>query len=113
MDNNYVIDVNPYDLGKDIDGRHHDVREIHPILIKIILEFDRICRKYNIPYALSFGSALGIYNYGGFIPWDDDMDIVLPKDDFKKLIAILRHLESDKYILHDRFSDFNYILLLS
>ena len=73
----FVIDNNPYDLGKDVYKKHHDVREVHPLLLKIILELDRVCRKNNIPYALSFGSALGIVNYGGFIPWDDDMDVAI------------------------------------
>ena len=87
----FVIDNTPYDLGKDIDGNHHDVREVHPLLLKIILEFDRICRKNNIPYALSFGSALGIVNYGGFIPWDDDMDIAIDYFDIPRLTDALRN----------------------
>ena len=90
MNNEYVIDHNPYDLGKDKRGQHHDVREVHPILLKIVLELDRICRKYDIPYALSFGSALGIYNYGGFIPWDDDMDIAIDYFDIPRLVSALK-----------------------
>ena len=90
MDFPYIIDNTYYDLGKDVKGKHHDVREVHPILIKIILELDRICRKYDIPYALSFGSALGIYNYGGFIPWDDDMDVAIDYFDIPRLVKALK-----------------------
>ena len=87
----FVIDNNPYDLGKDVYHKHHDVREVHPILLKIILELDRVCRKNNIPYALSFGSALGIVNYGGFIPWDDDMDVAIDYFDVPRLVEALKN----------------------
>ena len=87
---NYIVDNNPYDLGKDVCGKHHDVREVHPILLKLILELDRICRKNNIGYALSFGSALGIYNYQGFIPWDDDMDIAIDYFDIPRLLGAFK-----------------------
>ena len=90
MKSEYIIDHNYYDLGKDKNGKHHDVREVHPILLKIVLELDRICRKHNIPYALSFGSALGIINYGGFIPWDDDMDIAIDYFDIDRLVKALK-----------------------
>lgn len=97
MNNNYVVDNNPYNLGKDINGKEHDVREVHPILIKLILELDRICRKNNIGYALCYGSALGIYNYGGFIPWDDDMDIAIDYFDIPRFIEALNKDLGDEF----------------
>ena len=97
MEKQFVIDNEPYDLGKDIDGKHHDVREIHPILMELILELDRICRKHDIPYALAFGSAIGIYNYGGFIPWDDDMDIAIDYFDIDRLIKAFKEDLGDKF----------------
>ena len=54
------------------------------------MEIDRICRKNNIPYALAFGSALGLYNYQGFIPWDDDADIVFNYEDLDRLIEAFK-----------------------
>ena len=95
--NNFIVDNNPYDLGKDVDGIHHDTREVHPILLKIILELDRICRKNNIGYALAFGSALGLYNYGGYIPWDDDMDIAIDYFDVPRLVEALKKDLSDEF----------------
>ena len=96
-ENLYVIDNEKYDLGRDIDGIHHDIREVHPILLKIILELDRICRKNNIGYALSYGSALGIYNYGGFIPWDDDMDVAIDYFDIPRLVEALKNDLGDEF----------------
>lgn len=43
-------------------------------------EMNRVCRKNNIPYALHAGDALGVINYKGFIPWDDDIDLAIAKD---------------------------------
>ena len=93
----YVIDKNYYELGKDVYGKNHDVRDVHPILIKLILELDRICRKNNIGYALCFGSALGLYNYGGFIPWDDDMDVAIDYFDVPRLVEALRKDLGDEF----------------
>ena len=92
-----VIDNNPYSLGKDVYGVKHDVRDIHPILMKIILEFDRVCRKNNIPYALSFGSALGVYNYEGFVPWDDDIDVAINYFDTDRLVEALKKDLGDEF----------------
>lgn len=92
-----IIDNNHYDLGKDVYKKHHDVREVHPILMKIILELDRVCRKNDIPYALSFGSALGAYNYQGFIPWDDDMDIAIDYFDIPRLIDAFENDLGDEF----------------
>lgn len=86
----YIVDNNHYDLGKDVFHKRHEVKEIHPLLLKIVLELDRICRKYNIGYALSFGSALGIYNYQGFIPWDDDIDVAIDYFDVERLIEAFK-----------------------
>ena len=85
-----VIDNNTYKLGKDIYGNTHTAKELQAILLKIILEIDRVCRKNNVPYALGFGSALGIQNYEGFIPWDDDMDVVVDYFDVPRLVEAFR-----------------------
>ena len=57
------------------DGSKVTVRQLQMELLKIMDEIHRVCEKNNIPYCLIAGSALGICNYKGFIPWDDDMDI--------------------------------------
>ncbi|MBQ8959020.1 MAG: LicD family protein [Bacteroidales bacterium] len=70
---------------------------------------DKICKENGLTYYLSSGTALGAVRHQGFIPWDDDMDIALPEKDYCKLVSILRHYKSEKYVLHDCCSDFNYI----
>ena len=60
-------------------------------------EIDRVCRKNDIKYFLIAGSSLGICNYGGFIPWDDDMDISLSINDWPKFIEAMKKDLSDDF----------------
>ena len=107
----YVIDQQKYLLGKDKKGQIHYIDEVQNVVLKIVLEIDRICRKNNIPYALSFGSALGIHNYQGFIPWDDDADIVFNYEDLSRLIEALKKDLSPDYVFDCYETDQRYNIL--
>lgn len=100
MKENFVVDKNQYFLNKDIDGNTHDIKELHKIILEMILEFDRVCRKNDIPYALGFGSAVGLVNYGGFIPWDDDADLVIMYEHLPKLIEALNKDLGEDFYFH-------------
>jgi len=81
---------------------------IQNIELKILEEFDRICRKYNINYSVAGGSLLGAIRHSDFIPWDDDIDIDLKCDDFKRLIEILpKELPSEyEFINYNDFGEY-------
>ncbi len=53
-------------------------------MFELVLEIDEICRKNNIVYYLTGGSVLGAVRHGGFIPWDDDIDIMMTRQEFEK-----------------------------
>lgn len=65
---------------------HYDVRELQLRLLKIMDAVDQCCRTHGLTYYLWAGSMLGAARHQGFIPWDDDMDIAMPRPDFEKLM---------------------------
>lgn len=87
----YIVDNSRYVIGYNHNKEEVDNFQVHEVVKKIIFEIDRICRKNNIDYALAFGSALGLYNYQGFIPWDDDGDIVIDYFDYDRLVEALKN----------------------
>ena len=75
-----------------IETKNHEqipVRKLQLEVLSIMDEIDRVCRKNDIKYFLIAGSSLGSVNYGGFIPWDDDMDISVSIDDWPKFIEAM------------------------
>lgn len=80
------------------NGEKIPVRDLQLEVLSVMDEIDRVCRKNDIKYFLIAGSSLGIVNYGGFIPWDDDMDISLSIDDWPRFIeAMKKDLGKDFY----------------
>ena len=59
--------------------------EIKQIELNVLVELDRVCREQGLRYYLAFGTLLGALRHGGFIPWDDDIDVYMPRRDYEKL----------------------------
>jgi len=78
-------------------------------LFKMLQNFDIICKRNNIQWWLSSGTLLGAARHQGFIPWDDDMDIVMMRDDYKRLVKILKKTGDTEYVLHCQETDIDYI----
>lgn len=77
------------------------------ILLEMLKYLDEICRKNNINYFLSGGTLLGAIRHKGFIPWDDDIDVLMPYADAKKLIY-LQHEFGVKYFVQSKETDPDY-----
>lgn len=70
--------------------------ELHMVLLQAMKDIDKICRENNLKYYLYAGSLLGAMNFKGFIPWDDDIDIVMFPKDYRKLKNIIEK-DYDQY----------------
>ena len=68
------------------DGKLNDIQQI---LLGFLLEVDRICKKHNIKYFLGGGSLLGAVRHKGFIPWDDDADVMMLRKDYDRFLSVL------------------------
>lgn len=73
------------------------LQEIRAVELNLLHKFDSFCKENNIKYFLSNGTLLGAVKYKGFIPWDDDIDVFVPRDDYDRLISTFE--DSDKYQL--------------
>lgn len=73
-------------------------REIKSCELRILLEFQKFCTDKNLRFYLSGGTLLGAVRHNGFIPWDDDIDICMPRKDYEKLIKLYDNAEQ-KYQL--------------
>lgn len=75
--------------------------------LEILIEVDKICRKHNIEYFLDWGTLLGAVRHGGFIPWDDDIDISVRRKDYSRLCKVLKEELPENLAFQDRFTDWN------
>ena len=59
--------------------------------VKLLEEFHNICQSNNLLYWIDFGTLLGAIRHKGFIPWDDDIDLGMPRDDYEKMIELFKN----------------------
>ncbi len=80
---------------KDLQGEEFD--RFRNTLLEIGDDIVSICEKHNLTYCLAYGSALGSVRHNGFIPWDDDVDFFMPRQDYLKFMAVMEEEMGDKY----------------
>ncbi len=77
------------------------INKLHNTLLDMIVDIDYVCRKYNINYSLAGGTCLGAVRHKGFIPWDDDVDILIFKEDKNRLYECILKEFPEKYEIAD------------
>ena len=65
----------------------YDIHAVHQRILQLLVAFDKVCREHQLRYYLWAGTMLGSIRHKGFIPWDDDADIAMPRPDYEQLIA--------------------------
>ncbi len=70
--------------------RELSLDEIKSIELDMLVNFDRICRKNGIKYSITYGTLLGAIRHKGFIPWDDDIDVMMSRDEYEKFLKVGR-----------------------
>lgn len=83
------------------------VEDIQRVQLNILKKLDEVCERNNLRYYLAFGTCLGAIRHKGFIPWDDDIDVLMPIEDVDRLLKLQKEF-SDKYFIQSRHSDKNY-----
>lgn len=96
---------------EEICGFHVDSnrKKLWKIELDILQEVIRICNKYNIRYFLHSGSALGAVRHQGFIPWDDDLDIGMLREDFEKFLTVSKNEIKEPLFLQHGMNDGGHI----
>ena len=78
--------------SKEADKMPLSMEEVQKVSLEILKIVSHICETHNFRYTLAFGTLIGAIRHKGFIPWDDDIDILMPRPDYEKLIKyIIEH----------------------
>ena len=76
------------------------------MLLQLLKEFDRVCKVLSIPYVLFAGTLLGAVRHQGFIPWDDDLDVLMLREDYERFLREADTvLDREKFFLQKEFSE--------
>lgn len=84
------------------------LRKLQLLQLEILRDIDLVCRENDITYYLTYGTLLGAVRHGGFIPWDDDVDIAMYRDDYDRFFHVMSKYNPDKYFVQNFETDPQY-----
>lgn len=84
--------------------------QLHKTLVEILDFAKEICEEHKLTYFLVYGTALGARRHSGFIPWDDDVDIALPRKDYEQFLRLVAEKKDSSYTVQNEDNEENYFL---
>lgn len=102
-------EVNAEQLKQRYNPEGSALRRDQKELLRMLKKVDAICKEHNLKWWLSSGTLLGAARHKGFIPWDDDIDIVMLRKDARRLEKILLKMEDEEFVFHSMRSDVEYV----
>lgn len=82
-------------------------KELWTVLLDLLLEFSAVCEKHHLTYYIFYGALLGAIRHRGFIPWDDDIDVAMPREDYEVFITMENEFHHP-YFLQTPYTDPHY-----
>lgn len=80
-------------------------KKLWAVLLDLMVTFDSVCKQYNIRYSLDSGTLLGAVRHRGFIPWDNDIDVIMLRSEYKKLCAVAPTAFAEPYFWQTNATD--------
>lgn len=81
------------------------IQQVWAVEQEILDVVHEICIAHDLRYSLAYGTLIGAVRHKGFIPWDDDIDLMMPREDYEKLLVIWNQVAPDGYILQNTHTD--------
>lgn len=106
-----MLNIDDHSMEEDFskyNGEGTVRRKVQLRELEILVEIDRICKKHGIKYWIDFGTLLGAVRHGGFIPWDDDLDISMYRPDYRKFQEVAPKELPDWLFLQNKKTDPTY-----
>lgn len=93
-------------LYKEYDEK--TLKKLQKLELSILKDFTELCERHGIDYFGCGGTAIGVMRHGGFIPWDDDIDVAMPRKDYERFLDVASREMTDKYEILNPETDPNY-----